>query len=268
MRIIRFIDETGRIQIGEDLRNGSAQLLAGSIAAGFQRVSEQRPVNRLLAPLIPTDIICIGRNYRAPDGISSSPHTDADLEVFLKPSTALQNPNDPILIPRFDGMDMQLDCEGELAIVIGRTARNVSEADALDFVFGYALANDVTARCFQTAAGPPIWMRGKGFDTFCPLGPAIVTADEVSDPDDLDIQTSIDGRVTRRGNTRQLIRSVPQIVATLSRHLSVPQAAVILTGAPAPSNPGKAVEAGSRVAIRIDQLDLKLENSVTVPAAR
>src|SRR5690606_27071219 len=100
-------------------------------------------------------------------------------------------PGDPIHIPRFDGLDPRLDCEGELAVIIGREARNVSEADALSHVFGYTIANDVTARHFQTPTGPPLWMRGKGFDTFCPLGPAIVTADEIPDPQALMIRTII-----------------------------------------------------------------------------
>src|SRR5436190_11495105 len=183
MRIVRFVDDHGVVTLGEDAGDGTAVILEGALLENPRRTNRRARIAKLLAPIVPTDIICIGRNYSKgatkagedPDRtVRAQP--DATLEVFLKPSTALQNPNDPILIPRFDGIDMQLDCEGELAVIIGREARNVSERDALDVVLGCTLANDITARHFQTPTGPPIWMRGKGFDTFCPLGPAIVTA--------------------------------------------------------------------------------------------
>ena len=238
MRIVRFIDLEGLERLGEDARDGTAVILEGSLLGGLRRTNQRARIVRLLAPIVPADIICIGRNYEP-----ASPHAgsdrredpdllDATLEVFLKPSTALQNPNDPIVIPHFPGIDVQLDCEGELAAIIGGEARNLSESDALGVILGYTLANDVTARHFQTPTGPPIWMRGKGFDTFCPLGPAIVTADELADPANLDLRTSINGAIVRDGNTRDMIRSVPQIVAALSRHMTLRAGSVVLTGAP------------------------------------
>jgi 2-keto-4-pentenoate hydratase/2-oxohepta-3-ene-1,7-dioic acid hydratase in catechol pathway len=252
VRIIRFIASgDSPVHFGEDHADGTATALRGSIQKGFQPTRERLPIAQRLAPIEPTDIICIGRNYHAPSPslegggqVGEAPRRqsrplsatseleDSTLEVFLKPSTALQAADQPIVMPRFEGIDVRLDCEGELALVIGRETRNVSEANALDHVFGYTIVNDITARHFQTPTGPPLWMRGKGFDTFCPLGPAIVTVDELADPDDLNLRTLINGKVVREGNTRDMIRSVPQIIAALSRHITLRAGAVILTGAP------------------------------------
>src|SRR5687768_10808590 len=195
MRIIRFIAEDQRIHQGEDQGDGAAISLSGSVIEGFKRGSARLKVSTLLAPIVPRDIICIGRNYPAAGQPASAgpQNEDHTLEVFLKPSTALHNPNDLIAIPRFPGLDSQLDCEGELAVVMGTTARDVSEAEAMECIFGYTIANDYTARAFQTPTGPPLWMRGKGFDGFCPLGPAILTRDEIADPNNLTLRTLING---------------------------------------------------------------------------
>ena len=250
MRIIRFIASDGTTPFGEDHQDGSATILTGSIQQGFECTAQRVAVKKLLAPLLPTDIICIGRNYRASpheeawgDAQSSATlqlEPDSTLEVFLKPSTAVQNPGDPICVPRFDGdLDPQMDCEGELAIIIGRGTRNVSEDDALRHVFGYTIANDVTARIFQTPTGPPIWMRGKGFDGFLPIGPAIITADEIADLQLLDLRTIINGEVVREGKTCQMIRSIPQIIAALSRHMTLRSGSLIITGAPVATRPAQ-----------------------------
>ncbi len=272
MRVIRFRADDGRVLHGEAQGDDAdcALVLAGSIADGFERTGERARVVELLAPLEPREIICIGRNYCRPDAASddgrdkqdvasshspSSPSLrsdDAALEVFLKPACALQGPNQPIHLPCFENINPQLDCEGELAIVIGKRACKVSEAGAMQCIFGYTIANDVTARHFQTPAGPPLWMRGKGFPSFCPLGPAIVTRDEIADPDALAIHTRINGQVVRSGNTRQMIRSTRQIVAALSRHMPLEPGTVLLTGSPQPiSGVSRDLQAGDRVEIEI-----------------
>ena len=138
---------------------------------------------------------------------------------------------------------------------------NISEADALDCVLGYTIANDVTARVFQTPTGPPLWMRGKGFDTFCPLGPAIITRDEIADPQDLGIRTIINGKAVRDGHTSQMIRTVSQIIAILSRHMTLRCGAVILTGAPPPISQSPPLQAGDFVMAEITGLG-SLQNTV------
>jgi 2-keto-4-pentenoate hydratase/2-oxohepta-3-ene-1,7-dioic acid hydratase in catechol pathway len=283
MRVIRFIDDAGREWLGEDTGDGTARILGSELLVELHHTNHQARIAKLLAPIVPIDIICIGRNYlaldlgredAAPDdqreeGADGARRgaDDATLEVFLKPSTALQHPDQPILIPHFDGLDPQLDCEGELVVIIARDAHNINEADALDHVLGYTIANDVTARTFQTLSGggPPLWMRGKGFDTFCPLGPCIVTRDEIPDPQNLSIRTIINGKVVRDGHTSQMIRSVPQIIATLSRHMTLRRGAVILTGAPPTSHATPTVLPDAMISIEIDRLGC-LSN--TVAAAR
>jgi 2-keto-4-pentenoate hydratase/2-oxohepta-3-ene-1,7-dioic acid hydratase in catechol pathway len=290
MRIIRFIPADGRPSVGEDHEDGTATILTGSVAVGFTRTTQRAAVKKLLAPIQPTDIICIGRNYRSPapqreaasderpqshrpegmsqreedgnDAQSLLTEPDSTLEVFLKPSTAIQNPGEPILMPRFDDLDLQLDCEGELAVIIGREARQVSEEEALRHVFGYTIANDVTARAFQrlSAGGPPMWMRGKGFDTFLPIGPAIITADEIPHPQSLDLRTIINGGIIRDGNTRQMIRTVPQIIASLSRHMTLRPGALIITGAPAATQAAPLI-AGSAVEVEVPSIG-RLVNSI------
>jgi 2-keto-4-pentenoate hydratase/2-oxohepta-3-ene-1,7-dioic acid hydratase in catechol pathway len=231
MRIIRFIADDGRLLHGQNLGDGLASPLEDRSIFDQPKPTGQRVgIAKLLAPIIPPAIICIGRNYgEAARAMRQGDHT---LEVFLKPVTALQNPNDPICVPTFDAASSQLDCEGELAVIIMREARHVPEQRALDHVLGYTIANDVTARAFQTPAGPPLWMRGKGFDTFCPLGPAIVTLNEVHDPQNLTLRTVIDGVTTREGSTMEMIWSVAEIIACLSRHMTLLPGTVVLTGAP------------------------------------
>ncbi len=241
-------------------------------------------IDRILAPLRPTTILGIGANWQrslttaattpretAADsaqlgtpsetsiGREAAPPDDLpeDMEVFMKPRSVVQDPGGPIRMPHFDDLDPHLACEGELAVVIGRGGTNIAPADVSRHVFGYTVACDVTARCFQTPAGPPLWMRGKGFDTFCPLGPAIVTGDEL-DIRNLTIHTLVNGRTVRVGSTADMIHPVESIVSEVSRHITLEPGTVILTGAP-PLQPGSEemdptadLAPGDRVQIEID----------------
>lgn len=226
----------------------------GSTSHGLVQTSEAVSVDHLLAPLQPTNIICVGRNYAADDAIDAPP--PEELEVFLKPTSSVQSPRAPIRIPCFDAVEPQVDCEGELAVIIGITTRDVSESEALDHVLGYTAANDVTARHWQAASAPSWWMRGKGFDTFCPLGPSVITPDSLGSPDALDIRTLVNGRVVRSGNTGQMIRPVARLISELSRHLTLQPGTVVLTGAPpritneAPAPIG--LQPGDEVVVEID----------------
>ena len=127
--------------------------------------------------------------------------------------------------------------EGELAVIIGKTARNVNEAEALDFVFGYTIANDVSARDLQSGDGQ--WTRAKGLDTFCPLGPFIVTTDDIPDPQSLTIQTKVNGQLMQDGHTRDMVFGVAELVSYLSQMFTLNVGDVILTGTP--SGVGKAM---------------------------
>jgi len=217
----------------------------GPLVRGVERV---RPGKKILAPLVPRDILCVGRNYRDPEG---EPGSAGDLELFMKPRSAVQDPGEPIRIP---SGDQDLDVEGELAVVIGTVARDVAEADALQHVLGYVAANDVTARRWRRGDAPMTWMRGKGFDTFCPIGPAIVTSDELPDPSALSITTSINGQVVRRGNTSQMIRPVARLISEISRVITLEPGTLLLTGAPPTlsSEPTPGLVVGDEVCVEIE----------------
>lgn len=220
------------------------------------RGAEQvRTGKTLLAPLVPRDILCVGRNY------GSGPA--GDLELFMKPRGSVLDPGGPIVIPAGD--DPDLDVEGELAVVIGREARDVAETDAPEHVLGYTAANDVTARRWRRGDAPMSWMRGKGFDTFCPFGPAIVTPDLLPDPAALEITTTVNGRVVRRGSTASMLRPVARLISEISRVITLHPGTLLLTGAPpAVAGPEPGLRAGDEVAVEIEGIG-RLVNTVEGP---
>jgi 2-keto-4-pentenoate hydratase/2-oxohepta-3-ene-1,7-dioic acid hydratase in catechol pathway len=183
---------------------------------------------KFLAPIPrPPKIIGIGLNYR--DHAEESGNSIPDVPtVFSKFSTAVIGHNQPIILPK---ISTKPDYEAELAVVIGRGGRQIPEERWRDHVFGYTIANDVSARDFQSATSQ--WMIGKTFDTFAPIGPAIVTVDEIPDPHCLDISLTLSGSVMQHSNTRNLIFGVPRLVAYLSSVFTLETGDIILTGTPA-----------------------------------
>ena len=184
MRIIRFLDEYGDTQLGHGFGDGEVSLLAGDMFKSLQDTGERIKVHKLLAPVQPSAILCIGLNYaqHAEETNIAPPQYPV---LFMKNPAALNHPNDPILLPPSCLDPLQVDFEIELAVIIGKAAKDVSVARALDYVFGYTIGNDVSARRWQKNGGGGQWVRGKSFDTFCPLGPELVTKDLVPDPQQL-----------------------------------------------------------------------------------
>jgi acylpyruvate hydrolase len=183
---------------------------------------------KLSAPIPrPGKVICIGLNYRD-HAAESNAELPAFPTVFAKYASCIIGPGEAIIIPR---VTSQVDYEGELAVVIGRRARDVAEADALDYVAGYAPFNDVSARDYQMRTSQ--WTIGKTFDTFGPIGPALVTADEIADPHALDIRVSIGDDVLQSSNTKHLIFTIPQLIAYLASVMTLEPGDVIATGTPA-----------------------------------
>jgi 2-keto-4-pentenoate hydratase/2-oxohepta-3-ene-1,7-dioic acid hydratase in catechol pathway len=180
----------------------------------------------LMYPCWTPTIFAIGRNYRAHVAETGAKLPEAPL-VFIKPKTALLSPGEPILLP--ESAPNEVDFEAELAIVIGRDARRVSPADALDYVGGYTCANDVTARDCQR--NDKQWARAKGFDTFCPMGPYLVTPDEL-DPDHLAIRSRLNGKIMQDSNTSQMIFPCRELISYLSHQFTLEENTVILTGTP------------------------------------
>jgi 2-keto-4-pentenoate hydratase/2-oxohepta-3-ene-1,7-dioic acid hydratase in catechol pathway len=254
MKIIRYIDRAGVTGFGLQDPDGTCFAIDGDIFGRFQASNRRVEVAKLLAPVAPAQIIGIGLNYR-----KHAEETGAKLPefpiVFFKNRLAVQNPGDPIQIPRKLASE-QVDYECELAVVIGKTCKNAAKENALDYVLGYCCANDVSARDWQRNGGGGQWSRGKSFDTFCPLGPCLVTTDEISDPQRLAIKTTLNGEVVQSSNTSDMIFDVISLVAFLSGSTTLPAGTVILTGTPSgvgmARTPPRWLRAGDEVVVAIE----------------
>jgi 2-keto-4-pentenoate hydratase/2-oxohepta-3-ene-1,7-dioic acid hydratase in catechol pathway len=242
MRLVRCIHgdriATGAIQPGEDV----VQILAGTFFENPLPTGEEVPLAdvRLLAPVLPSKLVCVGRNYAAHAA-------EFDMEVpkepllFLKPSTAVIGPDDPIrLLP----ISKRIDYEGELAVVIGRIARNVKAEDVYRYILGYTMANDVTLRDLQHTKDQ--WARAKGFDGSCPLGPWIATD---VDPNGVWVETRLNGDVVQRANTEDLAFGVATLIEYITEFMTLLPGDVILTGTPEGVGP---LTAGDVVEVEVD----------------
>lgn len=194
------------------------------------RTHEHMPLSdvKLEAPLHPGKLICIGRNYaeHAKETGSAVPTSPI---IFAKfPSSIIGNGE---TITWSESITQQVDWEGELTVVIGKKARNVKEEDAFNYVFGYTIGNDVSARDLQLRQDTQ-WTRGKSLDTFCPLGPWVVTRDEIPDPHNLSVKTTVSGEVRQDGNTKDFIFNIPFLISYCSRMFTLEPGDLILTGTP------------------------------------
>ncbi|MDD4890963.1 MAG: fumarylacetoacetate hydrolase family protein [Phycisphaerae bacterium] len=226
MKLARFRAADGVIGHGV-VRESELCEIAGDVLGDRRETGRRIPLRsvRLLAPIVPSNILCFGKNYRAHAEEGGSDVPKAPL-MFMKATSCVIAPGEPIVIPRV--APAQVDYEAELAVVIGKPARHVSEADALDFVLGYTCANDVSARDCQASDGQ--WSRAKSFDTFCPLGPWIETD---ADPANLHVQGRLNDKVMQDANTSLMIFSVRHLVSYLSRGMTLLPGTVLLTGTPA-----------------------------------
>jgi len=262
MKIARIELEEGEIRFARLTKEG-LELLEGDLFGGFQPTGKKAGKHRLLAPIIPHAILCIGLNYRAHAEEMKSRLPDYPVLFFKNPS-ALLNPGASIHIPRTP-VSTQVDYEGELAVVIGTTCKNVSRENALDHVLGYTCANDVSARDWQKQWGGGQWCRGKSFDTFAPLGPYLVTRDEIPNPNALEIATRVNGEVLQQSNTADMIFDVPALIEFLSGETTLAAGTVILTGTPSGVGLGRTpqrwLQPGDRVEIEIEGIGV-LENLV------
>ncbi len=226
MRIARFEGPDGQTYTGRLLDEHSAQPLTSDSLGQLRFAEDALTVGRLLPPIEPPNIFAIGRNYRAHVEETGARLAERPL-VFMKPTTALLAPGGKITLPV--SAPEEVDAEAELAIIIGRTARRVSEHAAFEHVLGYTCANDVSARDCQR--NDKQWSRAKGFDTFCPLGPWLVTRDEV-DPDNCGIRSRLNGQLVQDSNTGNMMHSCAKLVSYLSHQFTLLPGTVILTGTP------------------------------------
>lgn len=209
----------------------------------------------------PSKILCIGLNYAKHAKETNAPIPNEPI-LFMKATSSVSGPNDPIIIPKDS---VKTDWEVELAFVIGKKASYVDESEAMDFVAGYCLHNDVSEREFQLERGGT-WDKGKGCDTFAPLGPWMVTSDEIPDPHNLRLWLSVNGVMMQDGNTDDLIFSIPQLVAYISRFMTLLPGDIVSTGTPAGvglgCNPPVYLKPGDVVELGIDGLGSSRQNLV------
>lgn len=230
MKIVRFVDPTGDIRHGCLHADGSTTLLEGNPLDGATDSGQPAEVAKLLTPIAPNDILCIGLNYAAHAAEGGSPCPEFPV-LFMKSSAAANNPGDPIELPRGLRSD-RVDYEGELVVVIGRDCKNVSQADAFDYVAGYTCGNDVSARDWQSKWGGGQFCRGKTFDTFAPMGPCLVTTDEIPDPSKLTLRTTLNGKVMQEAPTSDMLFAVPRLIEFLSGSTTLPAGTALFTGTP------------------------------------
>jgi 2-keto-4-pentenoate hydratase/2-oxohepta-3-ene-1,7-dioic acid hydratase in catechol pathway len=237
MRFARFTHRNGPPTTGW-VHEDKVGPVEGSIYGEFQRKEAEIPVEqvRLLAPVLPGKILCIGRNY-----VSHAREQDSEVPevplLFLKPTTALIGNGDTIFLPP---QSKQVEHEAELVVVIGKRGRWISPEKALDYVLGYTAGNDVTARDLQRRDGQ--WTRSKGFDTFCPIGPWIETE---FDPYDALITCHVNGEMRQMASTRDMVFRVNQLIAFASSIMTLEPGDLLMTGTPsgvATLMPGNVVE--------------------------
>lgn len=257
MRIARFTtgdDPRYAVVEGEPGSEELAVLTGDPIYMPVQPTGQRLPLDaddvRLLAPVIPrSKIVGVARNYAEHAAEMGAQVPEAPM-LFLKPNTAVLGPDDPIVLPPWSA---QVDHEAELAVVIGKVTKDVSPADALTKVFGYTVANDVTARDVQRAE--QLWTRAKGFDGSCPLGPFVTLG---LDPADLAVRCRVNGQTRQDGRTSELIVDVAALIADISRVFTLLPGDVILTGTPAGIGP---IEHGDVVECEVEGIGV-LRNPV------
>jgi 2-keto-4-pentenoate hydratase/2-oxohepta-3-ene-1,7-dioic acid hydratase in catechol pathway len=249
VRLVRF-RHGDRIARGT-LEGEFVRPLQGTFFENPLPTGEEVPLStvKLLAPVLPSKVVCIGRNYvehaqEMGDDVPEEPI------IFLKPSTSVIGPGDPIPYPR---ISEQVDHEGELGVVIARLARRVKAEQAGNYILGFTCGNDVTARDLQRKDGQ--WTRGKGFDGFCPLGPWIET---ILDPSDLALECRVNGEIRQSARTSQLTFGPNELVEFITQVMTLLPGDVILTGTPAGVGPMKP---GDRVEVDVEGIGV-LENEV------
>ncbi|MEI6323567.1 MAG: fumarylacetoacetate hydrolase family protein [bacterium] len=262
MKIARIRLESGEIHFARVIPEGM-ELLLGDPFSGLSPTGRITDTYSLLAPVVPAAILCIGLNYRAHAEEMKARLPDYPVLFFKNPS-ALLDPEAVIRIPRTPA-STQVDYEGELAIVIGRTCKNATRENAFDFILGYTCANDVSARDWQKQWGGSQWCRGKSFDTFAPLGPYLVTSDEIPNPNNLRLTTRVNGEVLQDSSTADMIFDIPALVEFLSGETTLAPGTVILTGTPSGvglgRNPPRWLQPGDLVEVKIEGIGT-LSNSV------
>ena len=271
MKVIRFYDQKNTVRYGVRLAGNVAQLITGDLFGKFRVTRQKSSIKKLLAPITPPNILAIGLNYRAHAYESGAPYPERPL-LFIKATTTLTNPGDPILLPSI--APNEVDYEVELCVVIGKVARNVPRQRAKNYILGYTIGNDVSARDEQLRLDKQ-WARGKSHDTFCPLGPCLLIPDKEDknfDPDHCGLRSRLNGKVMQESNTSDMIFNVAELVSFLSQNMTLLPGTVIMTGTPAgvgfSRKPPVFLRAGDIMECEIDGIGVlrnPVERVVTLP---
>jgi 2-keto-4-pentenoate hydratase/2-oxohepta-3-ene-1,7-dioic acid hydratase in catechol pathway len=255
MKILRHLTPSGPAYAALQ-SDGSAREITGQILGEFRVTDRVVKPGKLLAPIVPTCMPAIGLNYAKHAAEGGKPPPTRPMWFMKLPGT-LQNPGDPIKLPASQPTT-QPDYEAELAIILKKDARNLTKANAMDYVLGFTCANDVSARDWQREFGGGQFCHAKSFDTFCPLGPVIVTPDEIGNPNALRIRSILNGTVMQDSNTADMIFDVPTALEFLTADKTLPAGTVILTGTPEgvgfARKPPVWLKAGDTISIEIEKI--------------
>ncbi len=258
MKIIRFLSADQQILFGayNPDKPAEASVIEGNIFGPHKITTRKTAIKKILAPLVPANILALGINYKKHGDETAMSYPEQPI-LFLKATTSITGPDAPIVLPAA-GPDC-VDYEAELAVIIGRKAKNIKPAEVMDCIFGYTCANDVSARDWQFDAQKGQWARGKSFDTFCPLGPWIVTKEDIANArHDLGIRCILNGQAVQESRTAQMIFNLQEIVSNLSRSMTLLPGTVILTGTPDgvgfTRNPPLFLQDGDLISVEIEKI--------------
>lgn len=254
MKIFRYLDQAGKMGFGRYDEHGQTYLIIKKEGGDFEATDQKITPFQLLTPIDFRCVYAIGLNYHAhaqETGMEVPRHP----MVFMKAPTSIQNAGDPIVLPRFLKSE-KVDYEGELGVVIGRPCKNVSPGQALSYVLGYTCVNDVSARDWQKEKGGGQYCRGKSFDTFCPVGPCLTTADEIPDPSKLNLRTFLNEELVQDCPVADMIFNVSTLISFLSGSTTLLPGTLILTGTPPgvgeARDPKRYLVPGDEISVEID----------------
>jgi 2-keto-4-pentenoate hydratase/2-oxohepta-3-ene-1,7-dioic acid hydratase in catechol pathway len=231
MKIVRFVSEEGHLLYGmyDPAKPGEARIIRGDIFGDHEALGKYIKIKEYLPPVDPCNILAVGLNYRKHADEIGMAYPENPV-VFIKAASSVVGHLSPILLP-VAGPD-RVDYEAELAVIIGKKAKNISSSEVMDCIAGYVCSNDVSARDWQFERQNQQWARGKSFDTFCPLGPYLVTSDEIPNPNSLRIRTILNGNTLQDSDTSDMVFNIKALVSDLSRSMTLMPGTVVLTGTP------------------------------------
>jgi 2-keto-4-pentenoate hydratase/2-oxohepta-3-ene-1,7-dioic acid hydratase in catechol pathway len=257
MKIIRFLSADKKILYGayNQKQPTYAKIIEGDIFGDYKVTAKEALIVKLLAPLVPVNVLALGINYKKHGDETAMSYPEQPI-LFLKATTSIVGHEGLIVLPTA-GPD-HVDYEAELALIIGRKAKNIKPDEAMDYIMGYTCANDVSARDWQFEKQKGQWARGKSFDTFCPLGPWIITKDEITNSNNLSIRAILNGQVVQESKTAQMIFNIREIVSNLSKSMTLLPRTVILTGTPEgvgfTRQPPLFLKAGDVISVEIEKI--------------